>query len=47
MDASIVDTPHKPSGLVTIEVADDRMRIPERGGEAGRGRVSENGGSSA
>lgn len=24
VDASIVDTPHKPSGLVTIEVADDR-----------------------
>ena len=40
VDASLVDTPHKPNGNITIEVADDREDNRSPGGKRGRGGLS-------
>ena len=47
VDASLVDTPHKPNGNITIEVADDREDNRSPVGKRGRGGLSKTGCPSA
>ena len=47
VDASLVDTPHKPNGNITIEVADDRGNDRSQEEKRSKGGLSKTGCPSA